>query len=141
MGRQQRFLQKSLSKTQLKRVIGACLIITSSKRGLGLTAEEVAGKSGVPLPHLQKSLWRVRKRSGVQLVRSEANTTALLARICDRVGLFQQRSAVCHVAMRLVVLAYAHWICTGRRWIFIVMACFTLAARSYHIDVNIYELG
>jgi len=128
---------------RLKCLSCACILIASSRQGLGVTIQEVAAKADQPLGNLQKKVWQVCMANGVRLLRNAANTTALLNRICDGFNLTveHQRGAICAAASRLMLLAEWGWVATGRHWVYIVGAAFMMAAKAYHVAINLDALG
>jgi len=129
------------SGPRLKRLVSACVLAASARQGLGLTIHEVAAQAHLPLREVQKAVWKVCKVNGVRLVRGQQNVDAFLYRLCEQLQLSQQRSAVCTTASRLVSIANEGWMATGRKWVFVVAAAFTLAARAYHFEVRLESLA
>jgi len=120
----------------MKCMASSCVLIAANRQGHGLTVHEIAAKAELPLGLVQKQVWRICMANGVRLVRNAANTEALIMRICDNLGLRQQRSGVCKVAVRLVKVSEWGWLATGRRWVYVVAAAFYLAAQTYCFQIE-----
>eukprot|EP00434_Breviolum_minutum_P009261 symbB.v1.2.008162.t1/scaffold512.1/size193505/3 len=162
-----RLLQHRLSKKAFRgpkerhKLLGcACLVVAASKHnvgafatieiprpdvvtgspGAGLTLEEVATKCQVKVNLLQKMLWKVCKETGVQPSRNEGNAEALLMRICRHLNI-TQTGGVCAYGCKLVSIASQGWICTGRKWSFIVAAAFMLAAQAFFYLIEVQDVA
>eukprot|EP00933_Yihiella_yeosuensis_P041273 TRINITY_DN35689_c0_g1_i1.p1 TRINITY_DN35689_c0_g1~~TRINITY_DN35689_c0_g1_i1.p1 ORF type:complete len:364 (-),score=63.76 TRINITY_DN35689_c0_g1_i1:311-1402(-) len=126
---------------RLKRLVSACLLIATSRMGLGLTIHEVAAHANIQINQVQKDLWRVHKACGVRVLKNQANLESLLQRICEHFHIVGQRAAVCAAASQIVGIAQKAWIGTGRMWTFVVAASFLLAAKAYHYILDCADVA
>ncbi|CAE8611449.1 unnamed protein product [Polarella glacialis] len=126
---------------RLKRLVSACILIASSRQGMGLTIHEVACHARLRVIEVQKMIWKVCKACGVRVLRDRKNLDSLLLRICQHLNLNTQRGAVCSAASQLVHIACKGWLSTGRMWSFLVSAAFLLAARAYHYSVDVEDVA
>ncbi|CAE7235166.1 unnamed protein product, partial [Symbiodinium pilosum] len=85
-------------------------------------------------------VWKVCKATGVRIPRTEQNAEATLARICDYLKV-KQKGGVCSFGVKLVSISSQGWICTGRKWAFVVAAAFVLAARAYFYELDVEEVA
>ncbi|CAK9099771.1 unnamed protein product [Durusdinium trenchii] len=125
------------SKERHKLLGCACLLVAASKHNIGVTLEEVANRCEVQANLLQKMVWKVCAQSGLRISRTEENAEALMMRMCNYLNV-TQTGGVCAYGRKLVAVAQQGWVCTGRRWSFVVGAAFLLSAQAffYLIDVN-----
>eukprot|EP00435_Cladocopium_sp_Y103_P060270 s650_g22.t1 len=152
-------IRDSAFRLERHKLLGcACLVVAASKHNVGVTLEEVSLRCDVKANLLQKMIWKVCKETGERRERRGLVEPTLQApqHQSDRTWdshhvsplepvplqhLPMLPGGVCAYGCKLVSIAGQGWVCTGRKWSFIVAAAFMLAAEAFFYLIEVEDVA